>query len=105
MGVNPTIVGNYGKPWTIPLNTDSGPDDLGTLTTASIAIIIKNLSSLVEVTSTGGLTIVTAKPAVITWQPTSTDVAVIGNYHVIPQVTFGTGPIRYDPIFWNITTD
>jgi hypothetical protein len=102
MGVSPIQAGSYGKLWTITLNTDSGADNLTGIVVANISIIIKNMSSLVETTSTGAITIVTANPAVITWQPTSADAGTPGYYNVIPQVTFSTGPFRYDPIPWLI---
>lgn len=103
MGISPTQVGSYGKPWSITLNTDTGADNITGVVVGNISVVIKNMSSLVETTSTGTITIVTANPAVITWQPTTNDTASIGYFNVIVVIQFSGGPIRYDPIPWVIT--
>ena len=100
MPVSPQYVGAYGKPWTLNLNTDSGADNLGSLTASAIQVSLRNtdVTPPVDVVSTGAVVIVTANPAVITWQPTATDYAVAGNRQLLVQVTFATGPVEYDPI-------
>lgn len=102
MGVTPQRQGANGKPWTITLNTDSGPDTITGISVGSISMVLYDKSrpggSRVGVTSTGAITIVTANPAVISWQPTAADYATIGNFLAEPNVTFPTGPVAYDAI-------
>ena len=99
MAATPQYVGAYGKPWTINLNTDSGPDNLGSLSASAISVSLRNVDLIppVDVVSTGAVAIVTASPAQITWQPTATDYAAAGNRQLLIQVTFSTGPVEYDP--------
>ena len=99
MTATPQYVGAYGKPWTINLNTDTGTDNLGSLTASAIQITLRNMdvNPPIDVVSTGAVVIVTANPAVITWQPTAPDFAVAGNRQLLTQVTFATGPVEYDP--------
>lgn len=99
MAATPQYVGGYGKPWTININTDTGPDNLGSLTASAIQVSLRNLDVTppIDVVSTGAITIVTANPAQITWQPTAADYAVAGNRQLLIQVTFATGPVPYDP--------
>src|SRR5712692_7097497 len=99
MAATPQYVGAYGKPWTLNLNTDSGVDNLGSLTASAIQVSLRNTDVVppVDVVSTGAVVIVTSNPAVITWQPTATDYAVAGNRQLLVQVTFATGPVEYDP--------
>ncbi len=80
MAVTPQYVGKYGKAWTINLNTDSGADNFGSLGAGAISVVVRDLSTGTETTSTGIITIVTANPAQITWQPTAADYASAGSY-------------------------
>ena len=99
MAVSPDYTGSYGRPWLITLNTDSGPDQILGISKTSISIILRNTTGIpADNTSTGDIEIVTASPAVISWQPTAADFANAGNYSVYPVVTFPTGPVVYDPI-------
>ena len=99
MPVSPQYVGMYGRPWTITLNTDSGPDNLTGLTAGNVSVRIHNpTGQTADVVSSGTITIVTANPAQITWQPTVTDFAVAGTFQAIVEVVFSSGPIAYDPI-------
>lgn len=100
MGVSPQYVGKYGKPWTINLNTDSGADNLGSITANAISIVIRDTSANTETASTGTIIINTANPAQISWQPTASDYATAGSYEARVNVTFSgaPAPTEYDPI-------
>ena len=104
MGVSPQYVGRYGRPWKINLNTDSGADNISGLLAANIAVTVRNLSASppVDAVSTGTITIAGQNPAQIIWQPTANDFANHGSFAAIVTVTFPTGPVDYDPIFFTI---
>lgn len=91
----------YGRPWTIYLNTDTGPDNITNVTTQNISIHIHSPNGGVpDWVSTGAITIVTANPSVISWQPTAQDYALAGTFQAYPLVTFpgAPAPVAYDPI-------
>jgi hypothetical protein len=100
MAQTANYVGSYGRPWLITLNKDSGSDDRTGLVAANISIILRDLTSSppVDTTSAGTITMASSSPAQITWQPTSADYATAGTFSIYPVVTFGTGPVVYDPI-------
>lgn len=100
MAVTPQYQGKYGKPWTISLNTDSGADNITGISAGSITVVLydANNPASVGVTSTGAVSIVTANPAVIQWQPTAPDYANVGVFEAEVNVTFPTGPVTYDPV-------
>jgi hypothetical protein len=100
MGATPDYVGSYGRPWIINLNTDSGFDDITGVASNNISIIVRNtgVNPPTGGASTGAITIISAFPAQISWQPTSSDYSAGGSFNIVPQVTFPSGPVLYDPI-------
>src|SRR5579884_1323168 len=102
MAVSPQYVGGYGQPWPISLNTDSGADDLTSIggDMTKVSVKLKNTVTGVTTTSTGAITQIQASPAQISWQPTSADFAVAGEFEARVWVTFPSpkGPTPYDPI-------
>lgn len=103
MPVSPQYVGMYGRPWTITLTTDSGADNLTGLTANNISVRIHSpTGQMADAVSSGAITIVTANPAQITWQPTASDFAIAGSFQAIVEVVFGSGPVAYDPITFDV---
>lgn len=96
MSLNPWKVTQQAPLWTITLTTDSGADNITGLTAGSFSIIFKQTSNGPgqgqETTGTGTFAIVTANPAVITYQVSVADVTNAGTYLVTVWATFSNGP-------------
>lgn len=104
-GLGPTWYTTQTSPiWTISLTTDSGVVvDLTGVASTSIVLLFKNTANGTETTGTGTVAITQVRPAIITYQPSSGDVASPGSFNIFAIVTFATGPGFYGPYAWNIT--
>ncbi len=89
--------------WTIPLATDSANDNITGISTGQISVIFHPNSGS-DFTGTGTVAITTANPAVITYTPSTTDVANAFNGQLFVKAIFPGGGIAiYDPISFVIT--
>lgn len=106
MPLNPWKTTQQAPLWTITLNTDSGADNITGLVAGNFSMIFKQTSQGanqgVETTGTGTFAIVTANPAVITYQVSVTDVTNAGTYAVTVWATFSNGPKPWELGEWDI---
>ncbi len=108
MGYQPWYTGDTFPALTIPLNVEGSPDNITGLTTGSFAATMRrlDLQPNTDTPGTGTFTIVTANPAVITYQFSPGDVATAGTYSIFIKATFpnpGGGIAVYDPIPFTLT--
>lgn len=94
--------------WDIPLNTDSGPDNLTGVNVSSFAMIFRTAGG-VDTTGTGSFTIKSVYPAEILYKPSTADVSIAFNGSLIIKAYFppsGTSAdcVTWDPIAFQITT-
>lgn len=115
--VNPVIdndwyVGMTVPPLKIPLNTDSGVDDISMLNTSNITVKLRNLNTVpqTDTTGQGTIRILSNKPAIISYQFHVNDVATAGQFELVvighfPDSIDGlasAGTAIWDPITINI---
>lgn len=77
--------------WSIPLNTDAGPDNITGLTASNISLYFRNttVTPPVDTIGTGTLTIQASNPASIFYQPSTTDVSSIFTGQIVIKAKFG----------------
>lgn len=87
----------------IPLATDSGNDNITSITTSQITLIF-HPSTGADWNGSGTVAIVTANPAVITYTLSTADVAAAFSGKIYVKAIFPGGGIAiYDPINFAIT--
>ncbi len=92
----------------INLSVDGVNDDITGLSTGNLSMILRNVGVAppTDAAGTGTFAIVTASPAVITYQFSSGDVASAGSFELIVKAVFpggGGGTAVYDPVAFAIT--
>lgn len=103
MAYQPWYVGQTYPPLDIPLNTDNGPDNIVGILTSNLTMVIHS-SSGNDTTGSGTFVIKNSNPAEITYQFSTADVAVAGNFNLFVKAVFpGGGVAIYDPIPFTIT--
>jgi hypothetical protein len=104
MPINPWVTTQLLPKWTIPLVSDTGmAADLTTLSASNITLMMKNISSGVERTATGAVTILGAPTnGVITFAPSVADVALAGMYEVRVEVAFAGGTEPFLLGIWDV---
>lgn len=108
MGYQPWYQGQTYPAIQIPLNTDSAPDNIGSVPVANFTMILRNLgvNPPVDTVGTGIFTVITTNPAVVDYQFSTTDVAQSGNLNLIVEAVFpgtGGGKAVWDPFPFTIT--
>ncbi len=109
MGVSPWPVGQL-TPMTIPLTQESKIVDLTNENIGHLSVLIYSVTTngpttiyTLLRTSTGPISIVQNKPAIIQWSPSSLDVASAGNFAFRVEVNWGgITPQLFDYIPWVI---
>jgi len=109
MGYQPWYVGCTYPALAIPLNTDSAPDNIGSVPVANFSMTIRNLGVTppTDTAGSGTFTIVTTNPAVVDYQFSTTDVANGGSFALIVEAVVpgtGGGKAVWDPFPFAITT-
>jgi hypothetical protein len=96
----PWYVGQTYPTVAIPLNTDSGSDDITNMTASNFAIIIRNLDQGgADQLGAGTIVVYSASPAVLYYTFDPGDVQTAGNCTVQVKATFPNGGVAYyDPI-------
>lgn len=96
--------------WSIPLNTDAGPDNITGLTASNISLYFRNttVNPPVDTIGTGTLTIQSSNPASIFYRPSTTDVASPFTGQIVIKAQFGpsfdaTTQTEYDGVGFSIT--
>lgn len=84
MGISPWTQGDGNPPWTFALEPDSGAFDISGLTISDFNLIMINVSNGQTITAKGTFTNLTAasgnNPAMITFNPSSSDVSALGMF-------------------------
>jgi hypothetical protein len=98
MAITPWYRGDTLPAWPISLTTDSGSINVTSLSSSNFSMLIHNSDTGVETTGTGSFTNLTAAsgstPASILYQPSSADVATLGNYILFVVITWPGGGIE-----------
>src|SRR5579885_2603484 len=89
--------------WDIPLNTDSGTDDITNVNINTFVMVFRS-STGSDTTGTGTFTVKTLNPAEVYYQPSSTDEAnPFSGQLVISATEPGGFTVIWDPIPFVIT--
>ncbi|GCE14196.1 hypothetical protein [Tengunoibacter tsumagoiensis] len=95
MAISPWYKGDTAPSWTISLIPDSGTINVASLSPSSFTLLIKNTDNGVEVVGSGTFSAITAAsgstPASVVYQPSSADVASLGNYVLFLVISFPGG--------------
>jgi hypothetical protein len=97
----PWYVGQTYPAWDIPLNTDSGADNISTINLSSFVMTFINTNAVPPspTTGTGTFSVKSNNPAEVYYQPTDADVASAFNGEIQVSCKFPGGfTAKWDPI-------
>lgn len=108
MGYQPWYTTDTYPALRIALTVDGVNDDITGLATGDFTMILRNVGVAppTDTTGTGTFVIITASPAVITYQFSTGDVASAGSFELVVKAVFGGaggGTAVYDPVAFTIT--
>lgn len=101
----PWYVGQTYPAWDIPLNIDSGPDDISVFNISQFSLIFRTASGT-DTTGTGTFSLKNSNPAEVFYQPSDTDVSATFTGTLIVKAQTPTGKKAvYDAIPFTISAD